>query len=83
MGESFGSLYGNAYSRDDRGNILYEMDSNGVPLAVIGERKILGQGVSPTAIGVTNTFTYKDFRLSFLIDGKLGGQIFSGTNAVQ
>ena len=82
VGEPFGTLYGNAYTKDAKGNILYEMDSNGVPLAVIGERKILGQGVSPTGIGHTNTFTYKDFRLSFLIDGKFGGQIFAGTNAV-
>ena len=82
VGEPFGTLFGNAYSRDVNGNILYEIDASGVPLAVIGERKILGQGVSPTAFGVTNTFTYKDFRLSFLIDGKFGGQIFSGTNAV-
>ena len=82
VGEPFGTLFGNSYSRDDNGNIRYEIDTNGVPLAVVGDRKILGQGVSPTAFGVTNTFTYKDFRLSFLIDGKFGGQIYAGSNAV-
>ena len=31
-------------------------------------------------LGFTNTFSYKNFTLSFLIDGRFGGDIFSGTN---
>ena len=31
-------------------------------------------------LGFTNSFSYKNFNLNFLIDGKFGGQVFSGTN---
>ncbi|MFT6842231.1 MAG: hypothetical protein ACJASR_000997, partial [Psychroserpens sp.] len=43
--------------------------------------KMLGNGVPPTTLGFSNDFKYKNFNLSFLIDAKFGGQIFSGTNA--
>jgi hypothetical protein len=33
-------------------------------------------------MGFTNTFTYKNLSLNILIDGKFGGQIFSGTNTI-
>lgn len=82
VGEPYGVIYGVSYVRDDNGNIVYDIDSDGVPLAQIGERKILGEGVPPWIVGFTNTFTYKNFSLYFLIDGKFGGQIFSGTNTV-
>ncbi|MGB3144514.1 MAG: SusC/RagA family TonB-linked outer membrane protein, partial [Maribacter sp.] len=54
----------------------------GVPRAVEGERKILGEGVPPLTLGFTNSFSYKNFNLNFLIDAKFGGQIFSGTNTL-
>ncbi|TYP97404.1 TonB-linked SusC/RagA family outer membrane protein [Tenacibaculum adriaticum] len=80
VGQPFGTIVGVSYVRDNGGNIVYDIDGNGVPLAQEGERKILGEGVPPLTLGLTNTFMYKDFTLSFLIDGKFGGQIFSGTN---
>jgi len=80
VGEPFGTIVGVSYVRDDDGNIVYDIDGDGVPLAQQGPRKILGEGVPPLTLGFSNTFTYKDFTLSFLIDGKFGGQIFSGTN---
>ena len=41
----------------------------------------LVDGVAPTSIGFGSSFRYKDFNASFLIEGKSGGQIYSGTNA--
>lgn len=82
VGEAYGTIVGVSYERDDNGNIRYQIDGDGVPLAVEGERKILGEGVPPWTLGWTNTFTYKNLSLNFLIDGKFGGQIFSGTNTV-
>ncbi|MEX0275539.1 MAG: SusC/RagA family TonB-linked outer membrane protein, partial [Flavobacteriaceae bacterium] len=82
VGEAYGTLFGVSYVRDDNGNIVYDIDGDGVPLAQRGERKILGEGVPPWTMGWTNTFTYKNLSLTFLIDGKFGGQIFSGTNTV-
>jgi TonB-linked SusC/RagA family outer membrane protein len=80
VGEAYGTIVGVSYERDDSGNIVYEIDGDGVPLAVRGARKILGEGVPPLTLGFSNTFKYKDWSLSFLIDGKFGGQVFSGTN---
>ncbi len=80
-GENYGVIWGTSYARDDNGTIIYEIDAEGVPRAKDGGYKILGNGVPPTTIGFTNNFKYKNFNLSFLIDGKFGGQIYSGTNA--
>ena len=85
VGESYGTLFGVAYERDASGNIVYDYDPTdpeAVPLPKQGERKILGEGVPPITLGLSNNFSYKDFTLSFLIDGKFGGQVFSGTNTV-
>ena len=80
VGENYGSLYGVSYERDANGTIMYNIDADGVPRAVEGERKILGEGVPPLTLGFTNSFRYKNLNLNFLIDGKFGGQVFSGTN---
>src|SRR6056297_4020504 len=82
VGERDGSLVGVSYERDANGVIKYDIDAEGVPRAVEGERKILGEGVPPLTLGFTNSFRYKSFNLNVLIDGKFGGQIFSGTNTL-
>src|SRR6056297_2503720 len=82
VGERFGWLVGVSYERDANGVIKYDIDAEGVPRAVEGERKILGEGVPPLTLGFTNSFRYKSFNLNVLIDGKFGGQIFSGTNTL-
>jgi hypothetical protein len=43
VGEPYGVIFGVSYERDDNGNIVYEIDGDGVPLAQKGERKILGE----------------------------------------
>jgi len=82
VGERYGTIVGVSYERDANGVIKYDIDDEGVPRAVEGERKILGEGVPPLTLGFSNSFTYKNFNLNFLIDGKFGGQIFSGTNTL-
>jgi TonB-linked SusC/RagA family outer membrane protein len=82
VGERYGTIVGVSYERDANGVIKYDIDADGVPRAVEGERKILGEGVPPLTMGFTNTFTYKNLSLNILIDGKFGGQIFSGTNTL-
>lgn len=81
VGERYGTIVGDAYLRDGAGNIVYEIGASGIPRPVKGERKVLGEGVAPLTMGLSNTFTFKNVSLSFLIDGKFGGQVFSGTNA--
>jgi len=82
VGQPFGTLFGVSYERDNGGNIIYDIDGDGVPIARRGARKILGEGVPPLALGFSNSVSYKGLSLYFLIDGKFGGQTFSGTNSV-
>ncbi|MCK8521001.1 SusC/RagA family TonB-linked outer membrane protein [Aquimarina sp. D1M17] len=79
VGEPFGVIYGTAYERNAAGQIVFGAD--GLPIES-AERKILGEGVPPWTMGLTNTFRYKNFDLSFLIDAKFGGQVYAGTNAI-
>ncbi len=64
--------------RDDKGNIVKD-SLTGAPQA--GTDYVdLGSGIDPWTTGITTEFRYKHFNFSFLVDGKFGGKIFSGTN---
>ena len=76
-GFQYSAIMGFRYARDDNGNIL--LDDNGLPSQ--GDFGVLGIGVHDVTAGLTNTFTYKNLTLSFLIDMKAGGDIYSGTNS--
>ena len=80
VGEQFGALFGTSYNRDDQGRIIHNIEDDGTPIAQVGPRKILGFGVAPTSLGIGSTIRYKDFNFNFLIEGKSGGQIYSGTD---
>ncbi|RAJ08920.1 TonB-linked SusC/RagA family outer membrane protein [Chitinophaga skermanii] len=76
VGRPYGLIKGYRKVRNDKGELVF--DANGFP--AISPLVELGEGVSPWTMGITNTFTYKNFNLSFLIDGKFGGSIYSATN---
>jgi TonB-linked SusC/RagA family outer membrane protein len=82
VGERYGALFGTSYVRDDQGRIVYDIETDGTPIPQVGPRKVLGFGVAPVSLGFGSTINYKDFTLSFLFDGKYGGQVYSGTNAM-
>lgn len=77
VGEAYGTLFGTAYTRDDAGRIV--VDANGLP-KISTTSKTLGKFTPDWTGGISNTFTYKQFSLSFLIDASFGGSIFSNTN---
>ncbi|MBV9961387.1 MAG: SusC/RagA family TonB-linked outer membrane protein [Parafilimonas sp.] len=66
---------------DKKGNIVID-DRFGSPDPSKAVPKDYGAALSPWQAGITNTFNYKNFSLSFLIDGKFGGKVFSNTNFV-
>ena len=41
----------------------------------------LGDQTPRALVGLNNSFSYKNFGLSFQIDGRFGGEFFSGTQA--
>jgi TonB-linked SusC/RagA family outer membrane protein len=79
-GGSFGDMYANnALEKDANGN--YVTDSNGLPIKSSDFTKIGNYNPNFLA-GFQNEFSYKNFRLSFLVDGRFGGQVVSLTQAV-
>jgi hypothetical protein len=73
---SYGDIYGTAYLRDDDGNKV--IDANGIPV-MDPERKKLGNTMPKGLFGWSNTVTYKNLSLSFLIDASYGGDVFMGS----
>jgi TonB-linked SusC/RagA family outer membrane protein len=72
---SYGDIFGRTYQRDDHGNILYGDD--GLPLLSAANDQYLGNAHPDFLMGFNNSFTYKNFSLHFLVDGRFGGVIAS------
>lgn len=83
-GKLFGEIYGTKFLRvKDEKSPYYNqliLTSQGLPQADT-ERTYLGNQQAKALLGITNSFTYKNFGLSFLVDGRFGGKIFSATQA--
>lgn len=77
-GLPFGQVAGYKIKKDEAGNVVYDRASG---LPVKSEFMALGNGVPPLNISLSNSFNYKNFSFSFLIDGKFGGKLYSATNA--
>lgn len=78
-GEPFGVIYGTRWMRNNDGDIL--IDDNGYPImdTVSG---IVGDPNPDFTLGFNNTFKYKNFRISALIDIRQGGDMYNGTLGV-
>ena len=73
-----GGHFGDLYVRD------LQRDDTGAPVLAGSDNKDLvyaGDMNAKVNMGWTNTFHYKDFTLSFLIDAKVGGKVLSMTEA--
>jgi TonB-linked SusC/RagA family outer membrane protein len=83
-GQLYGEIYGSQFLRVKDANSPYKgqllLDASGLP-QVDPERARLGNQQASSLLGVTNSFSYKNFDFSFLVDARFGGQIFSGTIA--
>jgi TonB-linked SusC/RagA family outer membrane protein len=78
-GHEFGDIYTRGFVRNDVGRVL--IDANGQPLLTGGQTVAMGN-YNPNWIGgINNSFSYKGFDLSFMIDIREGGDVFSFTQA--
>ena len=81
-GGKYGEIWGSSYKRvEDKTSDLYGKiitDENGLPIA--GDEKKRGDQQPDLLAGLTNSFSFAGFDLSFLIDARFGGKMFSGTN---
>jgi len=74
VGESFPSLYGTAYTRDDEGHIM--LNANGDPI-VSSELKYLGTTTPTLIMGFNTSVRYKQFTLSAVADYKTGHKYYN------
>lgn len=83
-GGAFGDIYGKAFKRDEKGNILYETEGDREGLPVVegdGNTIKVGNANPKFTLSWLNTFSYKGFVLNFLVDGRVGGKVLSQTQA--
>lgn len=71
-GGSLGDIYGREWTG--------EVDANGAPIASDVDI-LLGNGQPDWLGGWSNNISYKDFTLSFVIDARIGGKVYSQTSA--
>ncbi|MFC4210947.1 SusC/RagA family TonB-linked outer membrane protein [Pedobacter lithocola] len=77
VGDRMDRIFTTVFQTNNQGQIIY--GSNGFPLNDTFSRYIGDQDPDWT-YGIENTFTYKNFSLKFLVDGRIGGMMYSTTN---
>jgi hypothetical protein len=65
------------YKYDASGKVVVDPATN---IPVSGDLKPYGSAYAKWTGGLSDEFTYKNFNLSFLIDAKFGGKLFSATD---
>lgn len=75
-GGSYGDLEAYGWKTDANGK--YVVNEKGLP--IVSDFTTIGNFNPKYTIGFNNTFNYKNFVLSFLIDGRVGGVMTSGTD---
>ncbi|MCQ6960714.1 SusC/RagA family TonB-linked outer membrane protein [Mucilaginibacter aquariorum] len=77
VGQPYGTLSGTSYTRDASGQII--IGPNGTPI-VNTTKKYLGKFTPDWLGSINNSVTYKNINVSFLVDARIGGSIYSNTN---
>ncbi|WP_443946752.1 SusC/RagA family TonB-linked outer membrane protein [Pedobacter sp. AW1-32] len=77
VGDRMDRIFTSVYQTSNQGQIIY--GSNGFPLNDTFSRYIGNQDPDWT-YGIENTFNFKSFSLKFLVDGRIGGMMYSTTN---
>ena len=77
LGGSTTTITAYGYQRNDKGDILIS-PTTGLPV-IDATFKVRGDRNPDFTLGWNNQFSYKNWRLNFLWDFKVGGDIFNGT----
>ena len=73
VGESTTGLAGIDYERSAAGDVI--IDENGLPKVSPVKQTYMGNREPDCLLGLGSTFTWKDLSLSFLLDGRIGGDV--------
>lgn len=80
VGGSYGDLVSYVWEKDNKGNYLVQPNGKPVTSSMLGlEPKFIGNFNPKATLGLTNAFTYKGVTFRFLVDGRVGGIMVSGT----
>jgi TonB-linked SusC/RagA family outer membrane protein len=77
-GLPYGALFGTSYVLDASGQKV--IGDDGTP-SFNSTNKYLGKYTPDWLGSINNSFSYKGINLSFLVDARIGGSVYSGTNA--
>ncbi len=78
VGEEYGLIKGTVSARDSLGNLLID-PSNGQLISDLTPR-VIGNPNPDFMVGFTNSFNYKGFTLTAVVDWRQGGDLYSVTN---
>lgn len=78
VGGGYGDIYGTTWLRNSQGQLV--VDAQGRPMAA-AKKVYLGNYQPDMTGGLSNSFKYKNFELDALISVRIGGQLYSGTDA--
>lgn len=81
-GQAYGELYAQDFARDASGKIV--LDDKGQPTLQGSDANNftdVGNASPKFLLGWNNTFKFKNFDLSFLVDGRFGGKVLDMTEA--
>ncbi|WP_172919066.1 SusC/RagA family TonB-linked outer membrane protein [Capnocytophaga canis] len=86
-GEEWGRMYEKRLKRDNQGNILLTQTiengvDKGIQLQQSDDFEYIGNVNPKFLIGFKNEFSYKNFSLGLLIDGRFGGNVISSTQNI-
>ncbi len=80
-GGSYGDIYGYGWAKDATTG-KYLITATGLPVATPARDQKLGNFNPDYTVGWNNSLSYKRFNLGFQVDGRVGGIIMSGTDAI-
>lgn len=78
VGGPLTTFTGYDFERNEQGEILVN-PSNGLPLLDTSEWIVVGDRNPDFTVGVTNDFRYKNWSLRFLLDFRVGGDVYNAT----
>ncbi|MDY8135137.1 carboxypeptidase-like regulatory domain-containing protein [Aquimarina sp. 2201CG5-10] len=89
-GGSFGDIYARVIQRDASGRPVVDEDAGSGALVPVESNnpdafnglEFVGNANPDWTLGWSNTFSYKNWNATFLIDGKFGGEVMSLTEAI-
>ncbi len=80
VGQPYGALFGTVTARDSEGNLLIDPNSGALfPSLENNGFGILGDPNPNFTLGLSNTFSFKGFNISVLMDYRDGGAFYSTT----